>query len=120
MFMLIRASLSVCFTYLTKVFFDGTLNGLFRIMNKEVMLPLCCFVASRYSLKQFSGHIVTYFGYVWNFISPIWFLGSEVFRMSTILITHIFSDRSRFLMSNTDNISPHLWPHSNINSVASF
>ena len=48
------------------------------------------------------------------------FLGREVFRMSSFLITHIFSDRLKFLTSNTDNISPHLWPHSNTNSVASF
>ena len=51
MFMLIPASLSVCFTYLTNVSFDGTLNGLFRVMNNEVMLPLCCSVAARYCLK---------------------------------------------------------------------
>ena len=35
-------------------------------------------------------------------------------------LSNTYSDRSRFLMSNTDNISPHLWPHSNTNSVASF
>ena len=51
MFMLIPASLSVCFTCLTNVSFDGTLNGLFRVMNNEVMLPLCCSVAARYCLK---------------------------------------------------------------------
>ena len=79
MFMLIPASLSVCFTYLTNVSFDGTLNGLFRVMNNEVMLPLCSFIASRYCLKQFSGQIVKLFGYAWNFLSPIWFwrLGSS-------------------------------------------
>ena len=42
MFMLI--SLSVCFTHLTNISFDGTLNGLFIVMNNEVMHPLCCFV----------------------------------------------------------------------------
>ena len=31
-----------------------------------------------------------------------------------------FSDRSRFLMPNTNNISPHLLPYSNTESVASF
>ena len=86
----LTTSLSVCFTHLTNVSFDGTLNGLFRVMNKEVMLPLYCFVASRYCLKQFSGQIVKSFGYTWNFISPIWFLGPEVFRMSPIFITHVF------------------------------
>ena len=119
-FMLIAASLSVCFTHLTSLSLDGTLNGLFKVMNNEVMLPLCCFVASRYYLKQFSRQIVKSFGYKSNFILPIWFLGPEVFRMSPILITHMFSDKSRFLISNTDSISPHLWPHSNTNSVASF
>ena len=83
------------------------------------MLPLCCFVASRYCLKQFSGQIFKSFGYAWNFISPIWLLGPKVFRMSPILIAHIFSDTSRFLMSNTDNKFLHIWSHSNTNSVAS-
>ena len=119
-FMLIPAPLSVVFTHLTNVSFDGTLNGLFRIMNKEVMLPRCCFVTSRHCLKQFSRQIVKSLRYAWTFISPICFLGPEVFRMSPILITQMFSDSSRFLMSNTNNISPHLWPHSNTNSVASF
>ena len=82
--MLIPASLSVCFTHLTNVSFDGSLNGLFRVMNDEV----CC-------LKQFSGQIVKSFGYAWNFVSTIWLLGPKVFRMSQILITHIFSDMSR-------------------------
>ena len=118
MFMLI--SLSVCFTHLTNISFDDTLNGLFIVMINEVMHPLCCFVTCRYWRKQFSGHIVKSFGYAWNFISLIWCLGPDVFRISPILITHMFSDTSRFLMSNTDNISVHLWPHSNTNSVASF
>ena len=48
------------------------------------------------------------------------FLGREVFRISSFLITHIFSDMLTFLTSNNDNISLHLWPHSNTNSVASF
>ena len=90
MFMLIQASLSVCFTHLTNVSFDGVLNGLFRVMNNEVMLALCCFVASRYCLKQFRGQIAKSGGYAWNFILPIWFLGPEVFRMPPILITHVF------------------------------
>ena len=107
-FMLIPASFSVCFTHVTNVSLDGTLNGLFKVMNNEVMLPLCCFVASRYYLKQFSRQIVKSFGYKSNFISPIWFLRPEVFRMSPVLITHMFSGKSRFLISNTDSISPHL------------
>ena len=119
MFMLIPASLSVCFIPILLTYLLMALNGLFRVMNKEVMLPLCCFVASRYCLEQFSEQIVKSFGYVWNFISPIWFLGPEVFRMSPIL-SHTFSDRSRFLMSNADNISLHIWSHNNTNRVASF
>ena len=59
-------------------------------MNNEVMLPLWGFVASRYCLKHFTGQIVKSLGYDWNFISAIWFLGPEVFRMSPILITHVF------------------------------
>ena len=108
--------LPILLTYLLM----APLNGLFRVLNKEVMLPLYCFVASRYCLKQFSRQIVKSFGYTWNFISPIWFLGPEVFRMSPIFIPHMFFDRSRFLMFNTDNISPHLWQHGKTNSVASF
>ena len=44
-FMLIAASLSVCFTHRTGLSLDGTLNGLFKVMNNEVMLSLlfCCF-----------------------------------------------------------------------------
>ena len=72
-FMLIPASFSVCFTHLTNVSLDWTLNGLFKVMNNEVMLPLWGFVASRYCLKQFTGQIVKSLGYEWNFISPIWF-----------------------------------------------
>ena len=62
-FMLIPVSSSVCFTHLTNVSLDDTLNGLFKVMNNDVMLPLCCFVASRYCLKQFNGQIVKSFGY---------------------------------------------------------
>ena len=40
--------------------------------------------------------------------------------MSPILIPQMFSNRSRFLMSNTDNVSLYLWPNMNTNSVASF
>ena len=40
--------------------------------------------------------------------------------MSPIRTIHMFSDRSRFLMSKRDSISPHLWSQSNTNSVASF
>ena len=61
--MFILVSLSVCFTHLTNVSFDGTLSGLLRVMNSEVMLPLCCFVASRYCLNQFSGQFVKSLGY---------------------------------------------------------
>ena len=84
------------------------------------MLPLCFFPASRYCLKQFNGQIVKSLRYAWNFISLICFLGPDVFRNSLIRMTQMFSDRSRFLMPNNDDISPHLWPHSNTNSVASF
>ena len=108
------------FTHLTNVSFDDILNGLFKVMNKELLFPQCCFIASRYCLKQYSRQIVKSFKYAWNFVSPIWFLGQEVFRMPPVPITHMFPDRSRFLMSNTNNISLHLWLHSNINSVASF
>ena len=79
----------------------------------------CFFVASRHCLKQFHGKIFKSFGSACNFISLTWFLGPEVFSMSSILITHKFSYRSRSLMSNTDNISPNLWPNSNTNNVAS-
>ena len=89
-------------------------------MNNELMLPLCFFPASRYCLKQFNGQIVKSLRYAWNFISLICFLGPDVFRNSLIRMTQMFSDRSRLLMPNNDDISPHLWPHSNTNSVASF
>ena len=115
----VDTSIFECLFYTHLTYLLMALNGLFRVMNKEVMLPLCCFVASRYCLEQFSEQIVKSFGYVWNFISPIWFLGPEVFRMSPIL-SHTFSDRSRFLMSNADNISLHIWSHNNTNRVASF
>ena len=68
------------------------------------------YVALNSSVHKLSNH----------FVSTIWLLGPRVFRMSPILITHMFSGRSRFLMSNIDNISLHFWAHCNTNVVASF
>ena len=55
------ASLSVCLLDLTNVSFIGTLNCLFRVMNKEKMLP------DVVSLLLGVGQIVKSFGYVWNY-----------------------------------------------------
>ena len=61
MFMLIPASLSVFFTHLTNVSFDGTLNGLFRVMNNEVMLPcvvlLLLSIALNSSVEKLSNNL---------------------------------------------------------------
>ena len=55
MFMLIPASLSVFFTHLTNASFDGTLNGLFRVMNNEVMLLLS--IALNSSVEKLSNNL---------------------------------------------------------------